>query len=568
MPRASVAPAIAVSGVLLSAVVFDLTAGPLDPPSGPVASTYKTLAEVEPRIAISAMNTPGDADSVYRITGSGSYYLVADVAAPSGRSAIEVDLNVAPDVTIDLNGFTLRGATGSLRGIVSSGFGHIEVANGSITGFGQDGMELDCRTYRVERVTFSDCLRGLNAGGYGKVSDCTFWEIVGDALRSASIACVAQCRFWDCGTGISVPNSSVVTECQVVSSSNAGIIVGSNSVVRDCVSVSNGDEGFATGDNVTLSQCVAEFNQIGFLAGDGSVLESCTSDGNTAEGFWTADSCIFRTCTATGNQLQGFRAGWTASFENCTSSGSVGSGFYAGQRSTFVNCRATLGNGAGFEAGPISVFTDCVASENSGGSGFLTLENATFTGCRASTNANRGFQTTSRTSFTACQATNNGSIGFDMADQSTLSGCLAANNGAGISGTDSVTVSGCTASSNVGYGISVNNGCRIVDNLTRNNGFDGILVNFSCDITGNNCNGDGAAAGNHGAIRVAGQANRIDGNNVSYSDRGLYLTSGGNVVVRNTVKGCTVNFDIVGGNDVGPIGSASTSTSPWANIQF
>ena len=33
-------------------------AGPLNPPSGPVTSTYKTLTEVEPRVPVSATNTP------------------------------------------------------------------------------------------------------------------------------------------------------------------------------------------------------------------------------------------------------------------------------------------------------------------------------------------------------------------------------------------------------------------------------------------------------------------------------------------------------------------------------
>ena len=36
--------------------------GPLNPPSGPISSTYKTLTEVEPRILINDVNTPGDLD--------------------------------------------------------------------------------------------------------------------------------------------------------------------------------------------------------------------------------------------------------------------------------------------------------------------------------------------------------------------------------------------------------------------------------------------------------------------------------------------------------------------------
>jgi hypothetical protein len=43
---------------------------------------------------------------------------------------------------------------------------------------------------------------------------------------------------------------------------------------------------------------------------------------------------------------------------------------------------------------------------------------------------------------------------------------------------------------------------------------------------------------------------------------------GGNVIIRNSVKGCAVDFSIAGGNDLGPIGSAATATSPFANIQY
>ncbi|MCH8150310.1 MAG: hypothetical protein IH987_20420, partial [Planctomycetes bacterium] len=56
-----------VSGpVLVAATVGGIiwvSAGNLNPPSGPVTPTMKTLTEVEPRIAINATNTPGDASS-------------------------------------------------------------------------------------------------------------------------------------------------------------------------------------------------------------------------------------------------------------------------------------------------------------------------------------------------------------------------------------------------------------------------------------------------------------------------------------------------------------------------
>src|ERR1041385_1287872 len=73
-------------------------AGPINPPAGPVASSYKTLTEVEPRVVVNATNTPGDANSVYRITASGSYYLDQNLTCVSGKHGIKID---AENVTLD-----------------------------------------------------------------------------------------------------------------------------------------------------------------------------------------------------------------------------------------------------------------------------------------------------------------------------------------------------------------------------------------------------------------------------------------------------------------------------------
>ena len=88
-------------------------AGPLAPPAGPIAPTNKTLAEVEPRIAINATNTPGDADSLFRIAAPGSYYLTGNITGVVGEHGIEI---ASSGVTLDLMGFELLGVAGSLDG--------------------------------------------------------------------------------------------------------------------------------------------------------------------------------------------------------------------------------------------------------------------------------------------------------------------------------------------------------------------------------------------------------------------------------------------------------------------
>ncbi|MBN8616615.1 MAG: hypothetical protein J0L92_38875, partial [Deltaproteobacteria bacterium] len=79
-------------------------------PAGAVSATMKSLAEVEPRTAINSTNTPGDANSVYRISQPGSYYLTGNVQGALGKSGIQI---TSSNVTLDLNGFSLEGVAGA-----------------------------------------------------------------------------------------------------------------------------------------------------------------------------------------------------------------------------------------------------------------------------------------------------------------------------------------------------------------------------------------------------------------------------------------------------------------------
>ena len=73
------------TGVIALGFVFVLAAwGPLDPPDGPITPTYKTLTEVEPRIPLNAETAPGDADYLFNIPKSGSYYLTGNIKVVPG----------------------------------------------------------------------------------------------------------------------------------------------------------------------------------------------------------------------------------------------------------------------------------------------------------------------------------------------------------------------------------------------------------------------------------------------------------------------------------------------------
>ena len=131
-----------------------LYAGPLNPPAGPVTSTGKTTQEIfdkvasaEPRIAINAANTPGDANSLFKITTRGSYYLTGNITGVANKHGIEI---AASGVTLDLNGFDLVGvpAMGAFDGVRATAVGgqnNIAVVNGSVRNWGQDGINLGSR---------------------------------------------------------------------------------------------------------------------------------------------------------------------------------------------------------------------------------------------------------------------------------------------------------------------------------------------------------------------------------------------------------------------------------------
>jgi hypothetical protein len=275
-------------------------AGPLDPPPGPITPTLKPLTEVEPRLAINATYTPGDFDSLYKITQPGSYYLTADVNGVVNKYGIEVALVAPGSVTIDLNGFSVKGVASALSGIAdTTGYAVLHVRNGTVNGWpgiGVDGVQ---------------SVDGVVVAGNGTVG-----------IYSESASTVTHCLVSGNGSvggyGIDAGATSIITDCIVQFNGGAagggGIAAGDSSLVRRCTVSNNGATasggtgyGIEVGYDCDVAECRVDGNGSpgasaggGVSAGDGTSVTACRLYGNIGVGIKSAGEGI-----VSGNSVGG-----------------------------------------------------------------------------------------------------------------------------------------------------------------------------------------------------------------------------------------------------------------------
>jgi parallel beta-helix repeat protein len=169
-----------------------------------------------------------------------------------------------------------------------------------------------------------------------------------------------------------------------------------------------------------------------------------------------------------------------------------------------------------------------------------------------------------------CVCNNNGSQGIITADGFTIKDSVATGNGLnGITAGVACSVLACTVQTNGVAGILVSTNSLVKDCTADYNVKNGIQAGTGCLIEHNTCSVNGGGNTGDGGIRCTGSSNRVDSNHLTGNNaNGLYLDGSGNTIVRNSAKvNISTNYFVGAGNDVGPIGSAATSTSPWANLQ-
>lgn len=381
-------------GVIAAAVAaIVVTAGPLDPPSGTIAPTYKTLKEVEPRIAINATNAPSDAGTVFRIATSGSYYLTENITLPAGKSGIGI---AAENVTVDLNGFTITASSSSSQGVIAYGGAKRAIV----------------RNGRVRNAFYA----GVALGADGLVEDVIV-DMVGstnEAIVVGDRGVIRRCTTTG-GSFASVGNGSTVDDCSATTCS-VGVYGSGKSDVRITNSrflgVSAGvGSGIVAGDRLFMENCQVDKFVIAIQAGT-----SCTIDrakvSNFVIGVVTGASATLVDSTISTGSSYAVSVEGGSRIAGCTVSGTVG-GIIVTNDAFIERCTVTGSTSGGFSGSDRNTLIECVASKNTGGSGFLFNDSNTFTNCRADDNSGDGFFGRFGNVWTLCNARANGFDGID-----------------------------------------------------------------------------------------------------------------------------------------------------------
>lgn len=310
------------AGVAIAAVVL---AGPLDPPAGPIAPSFKTLADVEPRTAIQSLT--GSDTARYVISRPGAYYLTTDLTGAPGKHGIEIQ---AGDVTIDLNGYSLVGVQGSLSAIrapAGAAKPAISIRNGAVSGWGSIAIDLQGHhSARIENV------RAHNNGAHAFV----------------------------------VGGSGVITSCQAHTNTGCGFVTDDRAVITECTATGNGVDGFRLGFECVLNHLTASVNgQHGLFTSASAVITECTASANGQNGIRLGDNSTISRSTANANIAEGIHGMNAVSVERCTASHNSSSGIaLMGAGNAVTDC-VVRGNGRdGVRVFNTSVVTGCVADAN------------------------------------------------------------------------------------------------------------------------------------------------------------------------------------------------------------
>jgi hypothetical protein len=278
-------------------IVMGAHAGPLDPPPGPIAPTGKTLDQVEPRIPLSAATTPGDADSTFKITQPGSYYLTGNLQQIGSTNGIEI---ATSNVTIDLSGYTVAptGQFGGTYGIIGSapGISNITIRNGFVARWAAQGLRLSstAKGHHVEGVTSQgNGGTGIYVGDVSIVKDCVASDNGGDGIQVGFGGVVTGCTAgFNAGWGVRSLSSAVFENC-TVHANGGGIYAGFRATVSGCL-VSVCGTAIQCDGAATIIGCSLTQNDKGVELGANSQILDTLVMQSLNGGIYAGEACTIR----------------------------------------------------------------------------------------------------------------------------------------------------------------------------------------------------------------------------------------------------------------------------------
>ncbi|MEQ8822729.1 MAG: hypothetical protein RLY93_21030 [Sumerlaeia bacterium] len=469
------------------------------------------------------------------ITVPGAYFITQDLTGQSGFDGIVIDTD---NVTLNLNGYTLVGVAGSDDGInILTGYTSIRIFNGTLTSWGDDGVDADG-----------------TAGGIILVDIHSFSN-------------------GDCGFDGSTEMTLI--RCQAIDNSGDGFFSFVDSQFVDCIADSNGDDGFDDVGSSSLERCIATDNdEDGFVDVRDSSLRGCVADGNTFSGFYDFEACTLENCTASFNDENGFDNFVDCAIRGCVSTsnfvwgylaithsilesvtaGNNGSGGFSVTTCTINACTATFNGGPGF-SGLAMTLNNCSALDN-GSDGLISLYSV-ITNFSSSNNEGAGLNVISSKIHNSI-ATGNVGFGYQLTGSSAFE-CLAADNDFGGFSLSNSEANQCKSSSNGRIQTDFNEAFEDHGFLLQN----GAIVR--------NCT---ALDHDHGSGFVDNGGSPLIEGCFAYNNSGSgFSADSGAIVIGNRARDNGTDFLISLGATLGEIldfstGGIITSGNPHANIRY
>ncbi len=308
--------------------------------------------------------------------------------------------------------------------------------------------------------------------------------------------------------------------------------------VTRCVldNLSNGNianGGILLGDDCTISGCRLNTSQaleMRIYCGSRSIISDVSISG-PAVSISCGPSGVVRNCSITGGgETALIGSGDSFTVSGCVITGNFETGLHALARALVENCTVSLTGSPvfGLRLDPGSRVTNSIVQGSSVGASFgitirddSTVENVTVSGFDI------GISTDSR-----CAVRN-----------AKVQGALSTNI---IMGDDTKV----TDSQVAGAPVGINAGARCI--VSKN------------AIRGNT---SGLASGTGILVSLGGTV-VIEANEIIACATGISVNTTSNMVFRNTLRFNVLPLSIVGGNEVGPTGTPSTATSPFANLVY